>query len=192
MNIATTPLRARFAGAALALALAAGPAGIAAAQQGISPNPGGPATTESGVNDRITANIVARELRALGLPAEVGTDNRGQPRVSTTVDGYKWAIFFYGCQNGGEAADRPCLSIQFFSGYTMNNPVSALTMNKWNTENRYARGYSFTNNRGETGARLEVDAAFGNTGGDPAKTFRIYFNIMKHQAAQFRKLINFN
>ncbi|MCW5773524.1 MAG: hypothetical protein KIT16_17915 [Rhodospirillaceae bacterium] len=186
MNLSPSPFRAALAGAIFAIA--AGASAATASAQGISPNPG----TGTGNGDRITANIVARELRAMGLPAEINTDNRGMPRVSTTIDNYKWAIFFYGCQREGEVGDRQCLSIQFFSGYTMTNPVSSITMNKWNTENRYARGYAFANNRGETGARIEVDASFGGTGADPAKMFRVYFNIMRHQTKEFRKLINFN
>ena len=30
------------------------------------------------------------------------------------------------------------------------------------------------------------------TGADPARMFRAYFSMMKHQTTEFRKLINFN
>jgi hypothetical protein len=159
--------------------------------------PPGPSTGDqptpppSGASDRITASIVARELRAMGYQVEVSAGSDGDPRVSTTVDGYKWAVFFYGCAKEGELEQRSCLSIQFFSGYSMQQPVSAFTMNKWNSENRYTRGYTATTESGPA-ARLSMDVMFGNTGADPSKNFRSYFNMMKYQTTQFRKLVNFN
>jgi len=161
-----------------------------------TPTPPGPSTSDQpppspGGTDRITADIVARELKAMGLEAEISAASDGDPRISTTVDNYKWAIFFYGCAKEGELSQRSCLSLQFFSGYGMQQPVSAMTMNKWNAENRYTRGYTAQTDTGSA-ARISMDVMFGNTGGDPAKNFRAHFNMMKYQAAQFRKLINFN
>jgi hypothetical protein len=144
-----------------------------------------------GASDRVTAGIVARELRAMGYQVEVSAGSDGEPRISTTVDGYKWAVFFYGCAKEGEIEQRSCLSLQFFSGYSMQQPVSAFTMNKWNSENRYTRGYTATTDSGPA-ARLSMDVMFGNTGADPGRNFRAYFNMMKYQTTQFRKLINFN
>lgn len=158
-----------------------------------TPTPPGPPAGEqptTGASDRITAGIVARELRAMGLPAEVNTDSGGDPRIATTVDGYKWAIFFYGCPKTGDLEQRQCLSLQLFSGYTLQQPASSFTMNKWNSENRYTRGYTGTSDQGPA-ARISMDVMFGNTGADPVRNFRAYFNMMKHQNAEFRKLINF-
>lgn len=191
----------RVAAAAAGLALACSIAhaqGLGPANPGDSGIPGSPGVKDvdpgarRGSSDRITAALVMRELQAMGLPAELGTDTRGMPRVSTTVDGYKWAIFFYGCTPGASQADRECVSLQFFSGYTMNAKIPMEKMNKWNTENRYARGYLFVNDDGRGGARIEVDAVFEGTGADPAMMFRAYFKIMKHQVGEFRRLINFS
>ena len=163
----------------------------AALAQGISdapaPNEAAPGTTA----DRITAAVAARELRAMNYTVEVATDTRGDPRLTTTVDGFKWAVFFYGCDKDGTLEERRCTSLQFFSGYTMNSPVSALTMNKWNAENRYTRSYTGTTD-GRSAARISMDVMFSGTGADPARMFRAYFSMMKHQTAEFRKLINFN
>jgi hypothetical protein len=160
--------------------------------------PPGPTTGEppqpphvTGATDRINAAIVARELRAMGYQVEVNAGTDGDPRIATTVDGYRWAIFFYGCAKEGEIEQRSCLSIQFFSGYGMQQPVSAFTMNKWNSENRYTRAYTATTDSGPA-ARISMDVMFGNTGADPAKNLRAYFSMMKYQTTQFRKLINFN
>lgn len=158
--------------------------------------PPGPSTSEPPTppsttgSDRITAAIVASELRAMGYTVEVTAGSDGDPRMTTTVDNYKWAIFFYGCPKTGAMEQRECLSIQFFSGYGVSRPVSAFTMNKWNSENRYTRAYTATTDQGPA-ARISMDVMFGNTGADPSKNFRSYFNMMKYQTDQFRKLINF-
>ncbi len=165
---------------------------------GTTTPPPGPATGDQpvpppapGASDRITPGIVARELRAMGLTVEVTAGSDGDPNVSTTVDGYKWAVFFYGCAKEGELEQRSCLSLQFFSGYSVQQPVSSLTMNKWNAENRYTRAYTATTDSGPA-ARISMDVMFGNTGADAARNFRSHFDMMKYQTTQFRKLINFN
>jgi hypothetical protein len=143
-----------------------------------------------GAGDRVTAAIVARELRAMGFQADVSAASDGDPRVATTIDGYKWAVFFYGCPKQGDLEQRSCLSLQFFSGYTVSRPVSTFTMNKFNAENRYIRAYSAQTDSGQA-ARISMDVMFGGTGADPAKNFRAHLNMMKYQTTQFRKLINF-
>jgi hypothetical protein len=142
-------------------------------------------------NDRVNAKLVAAELKTMGLNAEIGTDDDGAPKVSTLVDDYKWVIFFYNCDQGGDIAERPCNSLQYFSGYTLEQPVALQTLNKWNTDNRYARGYVYVSKEGGNSARIELDALFFGTGGDPARTFRIHFDTMKRLAAEFRKAIGY-
>jgi hypothetical protein len=151
-----------------------------------------PAPPAAGSSDRITAGIAMRELRAMGYQATLDADSRGVPRITVNVDGYRWGIGFYTCDNGPQLEDRRCGSLQFYSGYTMNAPVSTVTMNKWNTEKRFARGYTFTNSDGKPTAQVEIDVYYINSGADPGRMFRGYFSIMKIQAADFRKLINFN
>ncbi len=40
---------------------------------------------------------------------------------------------------------------------------------------------------GSHSARIEIDVRSAGTGADPARTFRVYFDIMKDKARQFRK-----
>ncbi len=157
-----------------------------------TPSTGEPPTPPAnGAGDRVTAAIVMRELRALGYQAELSTASDGDPRIAVSVEGYKWAVFFYGCAKQGDLDQRSCLSLQFFSGYNVSQPVSAFTMNKFNSENRYIRAYTANTERGQA-ARISMDVMFGGTGADPAKNFRAHLNMMKYQTSQFRKLINFN
>ena len=55
----------------------------------------------------------------MGYQVEVSAGSDGDPSVATTVDGYKRAVFFYGCAKEGELEQRSCLSIQLFSGYSV-------------------------------------------------------------------------
>jgi hypothetical protein len=169
----STPNLARAVAAGAVFAFAAG---MAAAQGG----PGG---------DNVTADIAMRELQTLGHPAELTTDSGGAPRLITTIDGFKIGIFFYGCAQTGELRYRRCQSMQFSSIYTLPNPISSLSINKWNSEKRFARGSTYTDDDGKPVARVAVDAWFDSTGGNAARMFRSYLNIMKIQNAEFRKFV---
>jgi hypothetical protein len=156
------------------------------------PNSDRPATPPpASAGDRITAAIAMRELRALGFQPEMAANNAGVPRITLSVDGYRWAIFFYGCAAAPSPEARQCSSLQFLSGYTQQIPVALALINKWNTEKRFARAYAYTASDGKPGARIEIDVFFATPGGDPGVSFRAYYNIMKVQAAAFRKHINF-
>jgi hypothetical protein len=149
------------------------------------------ALAQGSISDRVNARLVAAELKAMGLGAEIGTDDDGGPKVSTMVDDFKWVIFFYNCEQGGDIAERACNSLQYFSGYTLDKPLAPQVLNKWNTDNRYARGYIYSSKEGSNSARLELDALFAGTGADPARTFRAHFETMKRLTADFRKAIGY-
>lgn len=151
-----------------------------------APTAAAPAAAPS--TDRITAAIIVRELKALGHSADVDTDDSGDPRVNMSIDGYDWSIYFYDCAAGARD-DRQCVSYQFYSGYTLKQPASPDVINKWNTEQRYAKAYTYVQRNGSHSARIEIDVRAAGTGADPARTFRIHFDIMKDKAAQFRKIV---
>jgi hypothetical protein len=165
---------------------------VLAAEPGQTPSPSSPAPspTASTSNDRITAAIIVNELKALGYGATVDTDDSGDPRVNMSIDGFDWSIYFYDCAAGARD-DRQCNSYQFYSGYTLKQAVSLDIINKWNTERRYAKAYTTVQRNGSPSARLEVDVRSAGTGADPARTFRVYFGMMKDRTAEFRKVIGF-
>lgn len=152
-----------------------------------APAPSSPPSATA-ANDRITAAIIVRELKALGHSSDVDTGDSGDPRVNMSIDGYDWSIYFYDCASGARD-DRPCASYQFYSGYTVQRPVSQDIINKWNTDQRYAKAYTYVQRNGSDSARIEIDVCSAGTGADPGRTFRTYFNIMKDKAVQFRKTV---
>jgi hypothetical protein len=159
-----------------------------AAAQPAAPAPSATAPAAAPSNDRITAAIIVRELKALGHSADVDTDDSGDPRVNMSIDGFNWSIYFYDCAAGARD-ERQCVSYQFYSGYTLKQAASLDVINKWNTEQRYAKAYTYVQRNGSHSARIEIDVRSGGTGADPARTFRIHFNIMKDKVAQFRKIV---
>jgi Putative bacterial sensory transduction regulator len=152
-----------------------------------SPSSSSPSSATA-ASDRITAAIIAKELKALGHSSTVDTDDSGDPRVNVSIDGYSWSIYFYDCASGSRD-DRQCVSYQFYSGYTLQQAVSLDVINKWNTEQRYAKAYTYVQRNGRHSARIEIDVRSADTGADPARTFRSYFNVMKDKAVRFRKTI---
>jgi hypothetical protein len=137
---------------------------------------------------RISAGLVADELRDLGYSAKIDQDESGDPRVNTKVDGYDWSVYFYDCGSGLLDA-RTCVSFQFYSGYTVAKTFPQQTVNKWNTEKRYAKAYTYVQRDGTNNARIEIDVLMEGTLADPKQTFRAYFTKMKNSAEGFRKAI---
>jgi hypothetical protein len=140
--------------------------------------------------DRITAQMVADELDGMGYSFSIDQDESGDPRVNTTVDGYRWSVYFYDCASG-DLADRPCVSFQFYSGYQVPKSFQLETLNKWNTEKRYAKAYLSDQKGQDAYARLEIDVVIEGTQSDPRQAFRAYFERMKNAAEAFRTAINF-
>jgi hypothetical protein len=139
----------------------------------------------------ITAEFVVAELKALGYAGTIDTDDSGDPRVTTKVDGYQWQVYFYSCNAGSAAATRGCQSYQFFSGYTTAKPVPLDTINQWNNTQRYLKANRYTQRDGRSSARVEIDVMAAGTGAERSATFRIHFDKMKDGTERFRKHINF-
>jgi len=139
----------------------------------------------------ISASLIVAELKALGHSADIDKDESGDPRVNTKVDGYAWSVYMYDC-DAGTLQDRQCTSFQFYSGYTPSKTTPLQTINKWNTEERYAKAYNYVLKGGKVSSRIEIDVLVRGTNADPAKTFRLYFERMKKKAIDFRKAIGFS
>ena len=57
---------------------------------------------------------------------------------------------------------------------------------------RFTRASVEKRDDGKINVSLEIDVIFADTGADAGRMFREYFDLMKHQAAQFRKFIDFS
>lgn len=70
---------------------------------------------------------VAFALQDLGYRAEVTTDNVGDPKIRSAIDGTNYSIYFYGCEN-----NRDCRWIQFSTGFDLSKGTTLASMNEWN------------------------------------------------------------
>jgi hypothetical protein len=84
---------------------------------------------------RATADDLAEVLRDMGYRAEVGRDNVGDPMIRTSFAGANTTVFFYGCRRD------VCESIQFTSGFILDESVDEDHMNGWNRNKRFLKGY---------------------------------------------------
>ena len=143
-----------------------------------------------GGHDSITAKFILGELQKEGFVPRLDKDDDGEPRLTFKVEGYDWAIYFYACAPGANET-RPCVSYQFYSGYTTPEPVPLEIINQWNTEKRYVRAYNFVQKDGKPSARIEIDVLSEGTQANRAETFLAFFQKMKEATRDFRKLIGF-
>ncbi|MDG4876521.1 hypothetical protein P9273_15605 [Mesorhizobium sp. WSM4935] len=61
--------------------------------------------------------------------AKMDRDDNGDPMISGRIEGVKYVIYFYGCEN-----HENCKSLQFSTGYT--DPLTAEQANAWNAKYR--------------------------------------------------------
>lgn len=86
-----------------------------------------------------------------GYPAQLKVDAVGDPLIEFRHNSETVAMFFYDCTDNTD-----CLSVQFYSGYELNTPVSLAQVNDWNSgERRFTRAYTTPDGV----ARLEMDIA---------------------------------
>jgi len=116
------PLK-QFALAALAACLALAAAAPAAAR----PIPTG----------GVTVDEVAEAMRAKGWPVEIAVDKAGDPMIRSTMDGARWAVYFYKCKG----APKRCASFQLSAGIDLNDGLTYARINRWNAEHRFGQGF---------------------------------------------------
>ncbi|TIU73859.1 MAG: YbjN domain-containing protein, partial [Mesorhizobium sp.] len=79
--------------------------------------------------------------------ARMDKDDNGDPMISGRVEGVKYLIHFYGCED-----HENCKSLQFSTGYT--DPLTADRANAWNAKYRWVKAYS------GDGSNFKMDVSF--------------------------------
>jgi len=117
----------------------------AAAAIGCSAAPGAAQMVQA----REPATIV-RALEEADYPAELAIDNVGDPIITSKHDGSTFKILFYNCTD-----HKNCGTIQFHSGYDLDETVSLEAINKWNSSQRFGRAY--VDAQGDPIIQMDVD-----------------------------------
>lgn len=79
---------------------------------------------------------VAEALRSGGYAATMGIDKVGDPMITSSAGGTTFQIFFYNCTD-----HRECATVQFHSGYDLQDPVTLTQINDWNRKQRFGRAF---------------------------------------------------
>ncbi|MFT3805473.1 YbjN domain-containing protein [Arenimonas sp.] len=98
------------------------------------------------------ADIVAA-MQDYGVRAKLGEDEQGDPQIESALAGANFNLRFYDC-----AKDR-CSSIQFLSGFDLEEGMSLEDVNDWNRTMRY--GSVYLDDEGDPYLQMDVDVTRG-------------------------------
>ena len=86
----------------------------------------------------VTADVdrIAAILQKEGYQAKRAGEG-ADPRIETAMGGYSASIYFYGCDDKGQA----CKSVQFYAGFNPKTSPTLQGMNDYSKDNRFGRVY---------------------------------------------------
>ena len=69
--------------------------------------------------------------------AKIGRTKKGKPKITGRLSGYKYGVYFYGCNS----QNRGCKNIQFAAYFTGTSGLSEDKINDWNRRFRFGKAY---------------------------------------------------
>lgn len=103
-------------------------------------------------------------LRFAGYPAELETDNYGDPLINTEFAGWSGSIIFFGCD---EDTRMECDSVQLRAGFDRAEPMSLDLLNDTLANGRYIAAH--VDDEGDPWMRWDI--VTGSDEGIPASVF---------------------
>lgn len=100
----------------------------------------------------ITGPELQRLIQKWGYRAELGTDNTGDPKISSAVSGANFSIYFYGCDT---QAPKRCDSISFSAAFDLDEGLTAAYINEWNRTKRF--GNAWIDDEGDPFLNMQVN-----------------------------------
>jgi hypothetical protein len=122
---------------------------------------------------------LAAVMQAAGYQAELGTDNTGDPMITSAAGGSKFVVLFYNCTN-----HAGCLTIQFQTAWAMTAKPTLETINDWNHGNRFGRAY--IDKEGDPGIMMDINL---DKGGMSPRLFRDNLEVWAAVLGGFKKVI---
>jgi type 1 fimbria pilin len=146
------------------------------AQQGTQSPPAqsgtqGGTVSASGLIDATSPQAIVSLMQQAGYRAALGVDNVGDPKIDSSAAGVDFTIYFYGCTNAVN-----CQSLQFSSGYDMEQGTSFQTMNDWNSTQRF--GYAYLDNESDPFVNMDVNLSFGVSPDSLLDTIRLWDQVL--------------
>ncbi len=137
----------------------------------------------SAAHAQVTAtdeNAILQAMQDFGLVATMGTDNSGDPKISSRVSSTKFKVYFYGCTDNTQ-----CTSIQFGAGYDLKSGISALKVNEWNAKKRFAKAY--IDDEGDPFLEMDINTDFDGIG---IKNFEDSMDLWRSLVEDFEEFID--
>jgi hypothetical protein len=107
--------------------------------------------------------------------AKLEKDDSGDPMISGRLEGVKYVIYFYGCEN-----HEKCKSLQFSFGYT--DPFTVEQANEWNKKYRWIKAYA------GDGSNFKMDVSF--IGGITKANFEEQFSTWDSLTSDIKTFLN--
>ena len=120
-------------------------------------------------------------LQGFGYRAELGKDNGGDPKISSSSGGANFSIFFYGCTDG-----KNCDAISFSAAFDLDPGSNVAVMNDWNQKKRYTKAYLDD----EQDPVIDMDIFLGS-GGVSVDNFRFWVDTWERAIGDFKAQIDF-
>lgn len=122
--------------------------------------------------DSISQEELAEVLREAGASEiEQGRDSADDPTIVATLHGSRFQAIMYDCDG-----DDRCTSIQFRSGYDLDDGMTAEALNEWNVAMRY--GNAWLDEVDDPYIELDLDLSAGSTDGQVRRYAEIWSNMM--------------
>ncbi|PCD76511.1 YbjN domain-containing protein [Pseudothioclava arenosa] len=125
-------------------------------------------------------DVIAVFLQEFGLPTEKTVDPDGDPKIESRIEGTRFAVYFYGCDNGKE-----CDSIQFSTGFDLKEPMTLEAANAWNRDKRFGKVY--LDEDGDPYIEYDVNTDFDGIG---SENFDDSIDLWRALLAEFRDYID--
>lgn len=84
--------------------------------------------------DLSNPEVVAAAVRDAGYKAELKTNSKGEPYISSSTNGSDFTVEFYGCEGV-----KSCGSFQFYSWYKKDPLYTLELVNEWNAKKRFMK-----------------------------------------------------
>ena len=107
--------------------------------------------------------------------AKLDKDDNGDPMVSGRIQGMKYSVWFYGCEN-----HEKCTSIQFAAGYS--DDFTAEQANEWNKKYRYVKCFA------GDGSNFRMDVSF--RGGIARSNLEEQFSNWESMTSNIKEFMN--
>jgi hypothetical protein len=114
-------------------------------------------------------DVILNFARGFG-GARLSEDDTGDPMIDGRIEGTRYVILFYGCENGAD-----CSEIQFSAGWS-GYSVSVETLNAWNRDYRFGKAY--LDKEGDPLLQMDVNLEHGISSDNLDSTFEWWAAVL--------------